>query len=155
MVCVREGIVPSQETPRKIKIALDAMGGDFAPGEVVKGAIAAAADGNVEVVLVGQEDVVREELNKHNGVGYAVSIIHASEVVAMWERPVVAVKEKGDSSIVVGINLVKDGEVAAFVSAGNTGAVMTAATLMLGREKGIIRPALGAVFPFPSGPLLS
>ncbi|MDY6892231.1 MAG: phosphate acyltransferase PlsX [Chloroflexota bacterium] len=145
--------MPNRESDR-IKIALDAMGGDFAPGEVVKGAVAAAGEGMVDILLVGQEDVVQDELSKHNVAGYDISIVHASEVVAMGERPVVAVKEKTDSSIVVGINLLKEGEAAAFVSAGNTGAVMTAATLMLGRKKGIIRPALGAVFPFPRGPLL-
>jgi len=146
--------VPKQKASKKIRIALDAMGGDHAPEEIIKGAIAAADDNNLEVVLVGQESVVQEELNEHNLAGCGVSVVHASEVITMEERPVPAVKEKKDSSIVVGISLLKAGEVGAFVSAGNTGAVMTAASLILGRTKGIHRPALGALFPFPTGPLL-
>jgi len=131
------------------------MGGDHAPEEIVKGAVA-AANGNydVKILLVGQENVVREELERHNSAGCKLEIVHAEQVIAMDERPVTAVKEKRESSIVVGIDMLKRGEVAAFVSAGNTGAVMTAASLMLGRTKGINRPALGAVFPFPTGPLL-
>ncbi len=146
--------MPKQKASKKIRIALDAMGGDHAPEEIIKGAIAAADDNNLEVVLVGQESVVQEELNEHNLAGCGVSVVHASEVITMEERPVPAVKEKKDSSIVVGISLLKAGEVGAFVSAGNTGAVMTAASLILGRTKGIHRPALGALFPFPTGPLL-
>jgi glycerol-3-phosphate acyltransferase PlsX len=144
-----------QKMPKKLRIALDAMGGDQAPEEIVKGAIA-AVDGNdsVELVLVGREEVIREELVKHNSTGCKLDVIHASEVIAMEERPVTAVKEKSDSSIVRGIEMVKREEAEAFVSAGNTGAVMIAATLMLGRTKGINRPALGAVFPFAKGPLL-
>jgi len=146
--------VPKQKASKKIRIALDAMGGDHAPEEIIKGAIAAAGDNNLEVVLVGQESVVQQELNAHNLAGCGISVVHASEVITMEERPVPAVKEKKDSSIVVGISLLKAGEVGAFVSAGNTGAVMTAASLILGRTKGIHRPALGALFPFPTGPLL-
>ena len=146
--------MPKQKAAKKIRIALDAMGGDHAPEEIIKGAIAATDDSDLDVVLVGQESVVQRELNKHNPAGSRVSVFHASEVITMEERPVPAVKEKKDSSIVVGMHLLKRGEVAAFVSAGNTGAVMTAASLILGRTKGIHRPALGAVFPFPSGPLL-
>jgi glycerol-3-phosphate acyltransferase PlsX len=155
--------VPRQKVSNKTRIAVDAMGGDYAPGELIKGAIAAVDDDKIEIVLVGQEDVVRVELNNHDPAGCGVSVVHASEVITMEERPVPAVKEKRDSSIVVGIHLIKSGEVAAFVSAGNTGAVMAAATLILGRTKGIfrpalgavfLRPALGAVFPFPTGPVL-
>jgi glycerol-3-phosphate acyltransferase PlsX len=131
------------------------MGGDHAPEEIVKGAIA-AAHGNreIQLVLVGQERVVRQEIDKHNSAGSVLGLVNAEQVIEMGERPVTAVKEKKDSSIVVGIEMLRRGEVAGFVSAGNTGAVMTAATLMLGRIRGIHRPALGAVFPFPTGPLL-
>jgi glycerol-3-phosphate acyltransferase PlsX len=147
--------MPRQQESKKFRIAVDAMGGDHAPEEIVKGAIAAAnGNNNVSIVLVGKEDVVREELDKYNSAGCKLDIINASEVIAMDERPVSAVKEKSQSSIVVGIDLIKNGAVEAFVSAGNTGAVMIAATLMLGKTKGINRPALGAVFPFPTGPLL-
>jgi glycerol-3-phosphate acyltransferase PlsX len=103
---------------------------------------------------VGQENIVQEQLNNHNMAGCGISITNASEVITMEERPVPAVKEKRNSSIVVGIDMLKNGQVEAFVSAGNTGAVMAAATLILGRTKGIIRPALGAAFPFPTGPVL-
>jgi len=131
------------------------MGGDHAPEEIVKGAIAAVnGSEEIEIVLVGQERVVRKECDRHHASWQGLDIVDASETIAMDERPVTAVKEKRDSSIVVGIELLKKGDVAAFVSAGNTGAVMTAAILALGRARGIRRPALGAVFPFPTGPLL-
>ena len=147
--------MPKRNASTRLRIALDAMGGDHAPGEIVKGAIA-AVNGNkeIEVVLVGQEEVVRQEIDKHDSAGSVLAIVNARETIAMDEKPVIAVKEKRDSSIVVGIEMLKKGEVSAFVSAGNTGAVMTAATLMLGRTRGIHRPGLGAVFPFPTGPLL-
>jgi len=150
----RKAKLVKQNVPNKLKIALDAMGGDYAPMEIVKGAVAAASSSNVEVILVGLEDAISEELKKYDLTGCSISIVHASEIIGMEERPVLAVKEKRDSSIVVGVNLVKKEEATAFVSAGNTGAVMTAASLVLGRQRGIRRPALGAVFPFPTGPLL-
>lgn len=147
--------MPSSNSHGKLKIALDAMGGDHSPEEIVKGAIAALDESEeIEIVLVGQEAVVRQEYEKHNTTGRVLEIVNADDIIAMDERPVTAVKEKRDSSIVVGIELLRQGEVSAFVSAGNTGAVMTAAILALGRAKGIRRPALGAVFPFPTGPLL-
>ncbi len=139
----------------RIRIAIDVMGGDHSPAEIVKGSVAAVAeDGDMELVLVGPEEVVRDELGKYNSMNSSISIVNATEVVAMDERPVTAIKEKRDSSIVVGIDLLKDGEVQSFVSAGNTGAVMTAACLSLGKRKGLARPGLGAVFPFPTGPVL-
>ncbi|MEE8470249.1 MAG: phosphate acyltransferase PlsX [Dehalococcoidia bacterium] len=143
-----------QKPSSKIRIALDAMGGDHSPEEIVKGGVAATEDDEIEVVLVGPESVVRGELEKYGSTNSRISIVHASEVVAMDERPVSAIKEKRDSSIVVGVELLKKGEVASFVSAGNTGAVMTAACLIVGRKRGLARPALGAVFPFHTGPLL-
>ncbi len=130
------------------------MGGDHSPEEIVKGGIAAARDEGIEVVLVGREEVVERELARQGFADPKISVINATEVVAMDERPVLAIKEKRDSSIVVGMELLRKGEVAAFVSAGNTGAVMTAACLILGKRKGIHRPALGAVFPFHTGPVL-
>jgi phosphate acyltransferase len=138
----------------KIRIALDAMGGDYAPREMIKGGLLASEDPDIEVVFVGPEDVIKEELEKCGYTGSEVSITHASEVIEMGESPVLAIKNKRDSSIVVGVELVKSWEAAAFVSAGNTGAVVSEATLTLGRNKGVSRPALGAVFGFPSGPIL-
>jgi glycerol-3-phosphate acyltransferase PlsX len=143
-----------KEAPKKLRIALDAMGGDHSPGEIVKGGVEAAQRDGMDVILVGHEEMLREELKQYGPTDSKISIVHASEVVAMHERPVSAVKEKPDSSIVVGVNLLKEEEAAAFVCAGNTGAVMTAAALILGRTRGIRRPALGAVFPFPTGPVL-
>ena len=142
------------EASKQARIALDAMGGDHAPEEIVKGAIGAAQRDGIQVVLVGQEEVIRPLLEKHGCNNSSVDVVHASQVVAMDERPVSAIKEKRDSSIVVGIDLLKRGEVQSFVSAGNTGAVMTAACLMVGRCRDLDRPALGAVFPFPTGPVL-
>jgi len=139
---------------RKVRIALDAMGGDHAPGEIVRGAVAAAERDGVELVLVGQDRVLRDELARYGVNNSNITIAHAEEVVAMDERPVPAIKEKRDSSIMVGIGLLAQGQVESFVSAGNTGAVMAAACLVLGKNRGLARPALGAVFPFPSGPVL-
>ncbi len=139
---------------KKIRIALDAMGGDNAPREIVKGAILASEDSDIELVLLGPEDGIKEELEKSGYTGSGISIANADEVIEMGDPPVWAIKNKKDSSIVVGIDLLKNQHVSAFVSAGNTGAVLIAATLFLGKRKGISRPALGAVFPFPAGPIL-
>jgi glycerol-3-phosphate acyltransferase PlsX len=139
---------------KKKRIVLDAMGGDNAPEEVVKGGIAAVKDSELELVLVGPEDRLEKELAKCGYTGDRISIVDASEVIEMGDSPIWAIKNKRDSSIVVGIDLLKRKEAAAFVSAGNTGAVVTAATLTLGKKKGVHRPALGAVFPFPAGPIL-
>ena len=144
----------TKDVPRKIRIALDAMGGDHAPEQIIRGAIAAAEDNELEVVLVGQENVIREELRRCGSPNSNICIVNADQVVAMDERPVAAIKEKTDSSISVGINLLHEGRVESFVSAGNTGAVMIAACLTVGRMRDLDRPALGAVFPFPRGPIL-
>jgi glycerol-3-phosphate acyltransferase PlsX len=139
-----------------IKIALDAMGGDRAPAEIVKGAVEAAREQRVEFVFVGQEEAIHQELksNKYRPGKSRMSIVDASEVVTMDDPPISAVRQKKDSSIVVGMNLLKDGDVSALVSAGNTGAVMAAALLILGTQEGIERPALGIVLPGPSRPVL-
>lgn len=130
----------------KMRIALDAMGGENAPREVVRGAVAAARDLGVEVVLVGKRSAIAAELKDHRS---DLSIVDASEVVEFEDHPAQAVREKQDSSIVVGINLLKNGNASAFVSAGNSGAVMAAATLTLKRIEGIERPALGFLFVLP------
>ncbi len=139
---------------KKIRIALDVMGGDYAPQEIIKGGLLASQDNELEVLLVGPEKTIKEGLERYGYTSSGVSIVNASEVIEMSESPVSAIKTKKDSSIVVGVGLVKRGEAAGFVSAGNTGAVVIASTLMLGRKKGISRPALGAVFGFPTGPIL-
>ncbi|MFA5928054.1 MAG: phosphate acyltransferase PlsX [Candidatus Margulisiibacteriota bacterium] len=135
-----------------MKIAVDAMGGDHAPEEVVKGAIVAAKELNVEILLVGDQVKIEHELAKHHAKNDpSISIVHASQVVAMGESPVSAIKTKKDSSINVGLNLVKEGKAEGFVSAGNTGAVMSSATLNWGRIKDIERPAIAVVWPSKKG----
>jgi glycerol-3-phosphate acyltransferase PlsX len=129
-----------------MKVALDAMGGEYAPGAVVQGAIAAARQQKVQVVLVGQRNAIEAELAKHN---YKLDIVDASEAIGLGENPREALRNKRDSSIAVGLNLVKDGKADAFVSAGNTGAVMAAASFILKRIKGVERPALGSLVVFP------
>jgi glycerol-3-phosphate acyltransferase PlsX len=133
-----------------MRIAVDAMGGDFAPEEVVKGAVEAAASG-VAVQLVGPEPTIAALLKRHHTAGLDLSVRHAEEVIEMRESPAVAVRTKRGSSLVVGIDLVKNGEAGAFVSAGNSGAVMAAALLFLGRIGGIERPALSTLLPGVNG----
>ena len=130
------------------------MGGDHAPGEVVKGALEAVeCCPELFVCLVGSEPAIRNELDqlKVKDLPKQLSIVHASEAIGMWESPSSAFKQKKDSSIHVGLNLVKNGKAGAFVSAGNTGAVMMAATLILGRINGIERPAIATTLPTLSG----
>lgn len=128
-----------------LKIAIDAMGGDFAPQAIVEGASEAVQKwSDLEVVLVGDESAIRSYLPQaHN----RLHIHHTTEVIATDEEPVKAVRSKKDSSMVVAANLVKNREADAFISAGNTGALMTAGLLIVGRIKGIERPALSPIFP--------
>jgi glycerol-3-phosphate acyltransferase PlsX len=135
------------------KIVLDAMGGDDAPGVVIDGAVQAVQELDVEVVLVGREDVIRRELARHKTAGLRLSVVHASEVVEMDEH-VDAVKRKDDASIRVGMRLVREGEADAFVSAGNSGAVMASAIFDVHRIRGIKRPALAVVYPAAPTPAL-
>lgn len=130
-----------------MRIAVDAMGGDFAPEEIVKGALRAVGFyPDITVILVGQKDKITACLPE-TGITPQIEIYEASEVVGMDEHPASAIKKKKDSSIVVATRLVKEGEAEALVSAGNTGAQMAAALLGLGRIKGINRPAIGTVIP--------
>lgn len=123
------------------------MGGDNAPSAVVEGALAAAREYGVEVMLVGPRDDVNRELAKHDSTGLSLPIVHAEEVVGMQEHAATALRQKRRSSIAVGIKLVHDGEADAFISAGNSGAAMASALFGLGRIEGIDRPAIGTVFP--------
>lgn len=128
-----------------MKIAIDAMGGDHAPKEMVIGALEAVKKWeNLEVVLVGDEAAIRSHLTETHD---RIHIHHTTEVIDTDEEPVKAVRTKKDSSMVVAANLVKSGEVEAFISAGNTGALMTAGLLVVGRIKGIERPALSPILP--------
>ncbi|HEY7565828.1 MAG TPA: phosphate acyltransferase PlsX [Acidimicrobiia bacterium] len=132
-------------------IALDAMGGDRAPAEVVAGAVAAAAEG-IEVLLVGDEPTLKLELET---IGDAdVPIVHAPESIDMADDPARALREKPLSSISVAAKLVKDGSAGALVSAGSTGAAMAAAAILIGRASGVLRPTIASVIPTPGTPIL-
>jgi glycerol-3-phosphate acyltransferase PlsX len=137
----------SEEVDDGPVIALDAMGGDDAPGEIVKGAADAARELGIRVALVGQQDVLSAELAKLSYPDNLIDVVHASEVIDMEESPALAARQKKDSSIVVGLKLVKEGHAGAFVSAGNTGAVMAGATMYLKRVRGILRPTLAGLLP--------
>jgi len=137
-----------------MRIALDAMGGDIGPSEVVRGGVDAVQEMGCDVVLIGKRKLVQPEMRKTNPRSLVLPTVDAEEVVGMREPAAFAARYKKQSSIVVGMNMLKMGQVSAFVSAGNTGAITAAAILILGREKGIDRPALCAVFPFASGPLM-
>jgi glycerol-3-phosphate acyltransferase PlsX len=132
-------------------IALDAMGGDHAPRAEVEGAVLAARELGVRVVLVGIEDVVRQELGKHRHKGLPIEIVHASEVITMRDSPSHAFRKKRDSSVHVAAKLVRTGQADGFVSAGNTGAVMAIARFVLGTLPSVDRPALAAPFPTSRG----
>lgn len=134
-----------------MKIVLDAMGGDHAPPVAVEGGVWAAQEHGIEVILVGREEDVRRELARYDTSGLSLPIVHASQVIEMEEHPAAAVRAKKDSSMVVGMDLVKRGEADAFVSAGNSGGVMAGALFRLGRIRGIKRPALSTIYPTTTG----
>jgi len=129
------------------------MGGDFAPVEIIKGAVLASNELPVGLTLVGDRPTLEKELSRYGKKG-EISIVHASEVIGNDESPVQAVKQKKNASINVAVSLVKKKEVGAVVSAGNTGALMAAGLFGLGRIPGVERPAIAAIFPTPSGPIL-
>src|SRR5437763_4879353 len=135
-----------------VRIALDAMGGDHAPQEIVKGALLAAAEYSIEVLLVGQEEVVRKELA---AAGEAtprnIDVVDAREVVEMDDAAIAPLRRKRNSSIRVCANLVSEGRADAFVSAGNTGATWTSARVVMGMIEGVSRPALAAILPNVKG----
>jgi glycerol-3-phosphate acyltransferase PlsX len=131
-----------------ITIAVDAMGGDHAPGPEVHGAVRAARQQDVNLLLVGREDVLRAELEKYEGWRHLpIRIVHASEVITMDDSPATALRGKRDSSLRVAARLVRDGEAQGLVSAGNTGAVMALSKTIMGMIPGVERPALASAFP--------
>jgi glycerol-3-phosphate acyltransferase PlsX len=134
-----------------MKIVLDAMGGDFGPAPNVEAAVRTAKEFGYEIVLVGRQELVRPLLVQHNTAGLHLPIVHASEVIEMHEHPAQAVKSKKDSSIVVGMRMVKNGDADAFVTMGNTGGALAAALFNLGRIRGTHRPALAAAYPTMKG----
>lgn len=135
-----------------IKIAVDAMGGDYAPAEMVAGAVDAVnSDARIQVLLVGQEAAVKAELTKFTYREEQIQVVNATEVIATEEPPVNAIRTKKDSSIVVALNLVKKGEADAFVSAGSSGAILVGGQVIVGRTKGVERPPLAPLIPTEKG----
>ena len=134
------------------KVALDAMGGDNAPGEIVKGAVdAVVARPDIKVFLVGQQETVKQELAKYTFPAEQIEVVHAEEVIETAEPPVNAIRKKKQSSIVIGMNMVKQKEADAFVSAGSSGAILVGGQVIVGRIKGIQRPPLAPLIPTEKG----
>ena len=135
-----------------VNVAVDAMGGDNAPTEIVKGAVEAVnADKRVKVFLVGKEPVIREELKAYTYDAEQLEVVHAEEVIETAEPPVMAIRRKKDSSIVKAMYMVKNGECDAFVSAGSTGAVLVGGQVIVGRIRGVERPPLAPLIPTENG----
>ncbi len=135
-----------------VRIALDAMGGDNAPGEIVKGAMEAlAVEPDVEIILVGRREPIEAELSKYTEHKDRIRVQQASEVIETAEAPVAAIRKKKDSSIVVGMNLVKNGEADAFASAGSSGAVLVGGQTLVGRIPGIERAPFASIIPTEKG----
>jgi glycerol-3-phosphate acyltransferase PlsX len=137
-----------------VLIALDAMGGDRAPTETVRGALLARRELGLEVALVGPPEILDEELARYGPVPSGLERVPASQAIGMDEPPAQAVRQKRDASVNVAMSLVKRGVAAAVVSAGNTGAVMASALLNLGRVEGIDRPAIGVIVPYDEASVL-
>ncbi|HKL19229.1 MAG TPA: phosphate acyltransferase PlsX [Halalkalibaculum sp.] len=133
-------------------IAVDAVGGDFYPESPVKGAIEASKEHrDLNIILLGPEETVKRELDKYEHDSQRIHIKHAPQIIEMDEQPAQAVKTKRDSSIVVGLGMLKAGKCEGFVSAGNTGALLAASTFLLGKLEGVLRPAIAATYPTVKG----
>ncbi len=137
-----------------MKIALDAMGGDTAPEPTVAGAIRAAREFPAEIIRVGQREAIEQQLSRYPKRPANLSIVHAPEIIGMEESPVASIRKKRESSINVGVGLLKEKQVDAFVSAGNTGAVVSASTLLAGLLPGIERPGIAILLPGIKGDTL-
>lgn len=134
------------------RVVVDAMGGDYAPLETVKGSVEAVNENDrVKVILVGPEETVKQELSKYTYPTDRIEVVNANDVITNDEAPVMAIRRKKESSIVVGLNIVKAGEGDAFISAGSTGAVLVGAQLIAGRIKGVERPPLAPLIPTEKG----
>lgn len=135
-----------------IRVAVDAMGGDNAPDEIIKGAMEVVAlREDIQVLLVGKEELIREKLKGYSYREQQVEVVNATEVIETAEPPVAAIRTKKDSSIVVGLKLVKEEKADAFVSAGSSGAVLAGGQLLVGRIKGVERPPLAPLIPTEKG----
>ena len=135
-----------------IRIAIDAMGGDYAPVEVVKGAVDAVKEhDNIKVILVGDSDGIKDELSRHEYKKEQIEVVHTIEVISCNEGPVEAIRGKKDSSLVVALKMVKDGKADAAISAGSTGAVLVGGQVITGKIRGIKRAPLATVIPTMKG----
>ncbi|MBP1756121.1 MAG: plsX [Firmicutes bacterium] len=135
-----------------ITVVVDAMGGDNAPGEIIKGAVLAVQERkDIKVILTGDEDVIRKGLSEYDYDKERLQIVHAPEIITNCEAPVLAIRRKKNSSIVVALNMVKNKEADAFVSAGSTGAVLAGGQLIVGRINGVERPPLAPLIPTMNG----
>lgn len=134
-----------------MKIVIDAMGGDRAPQAIIEGSVAAIKEYGADIILVGNSNIISKELSKYEFDKSKLEVIHTTEVITNNEHPAMAVRRKKDSSVVVGLKLVKEGKADAFISAGSTGAVLTGATLIVGRIRGIDRPAIAPILPGKNG----
>ena len=135
-----------------VKVAVDAMGGDHAPGEVVKGAVDAVNEkNNLKVFLVGKAPRIHEELSKYQYKNEQIEVVNAEEEISCDESPVEAIRKKKDSSIVVGMQMVRQGEADAFVSSGSSGAILVGGQVIVGRIKGVERPPLAPLLPTKKG----
>lgn len=134
-----------------MKIVIDAMGGDNAPFATVKGAIEAVKSYNIDIILTGNKPIIENQLERHDYIKEKIEIVHCSEEITNEDRPVTAIREKKDSSMAVALRLVKEKKADAVISAGNTGALLVGGLLILGRIKGIDRPALAPPYPTTEG----
>ncbi|SKC87136.1 phosphate acyltransferase PlsX [Maledivibacter halophilus] len=134
-----------------MKIAIDAMGGDKAPGAIVEGCISSLKEIDSNIVLVGKEQIIKSELEKRTKDYRRIDIVNADEIISNEDKPVQAIRRKRNSSMAVGFKLLKKNEAEVFVSAGNTGALLAGASLRLGRIKGIDRPAIASIYPTKKG----
>jgi len=137
-----------------MKIVVDAMGGDHAPKAIVAGCVDAVKEFNINIVLVGVKEQIDQELKQYKYPSDLIEIVHASEIVNMNEPAITPIRKKKDSSISVGIKLIKDPTYDAFISAGNTAAVVAASTIFLGMMEGVHRPGIGLVIPTLTGQAL-
>lgn len=134
-----------------MKIAIDGMGGDFAPSAVIEGCMEALNELDVDIIITGKKNAIEEELKKHTYDENRIEIVNCTEVIDCNEEPVRAIRRKKDSSLAVALQLVKDKKADAMISAGSTGAFMAGATFIVGRIKGIDRPALAPIMPGKNG----
>lgn len=141
-----ENTIPQPPTPSRVRIAVDAMGGDRAPRHEVEAALQAAASSDVQITLVGRTPEIMSHV-PGGRLPASVTILHADDVVSMADEPSTIVKARKESSLYKAMNLMRTGEIDAVVSAGNTGAVMATATMMCGRLRGVSRPTIGSFFP--------